>query len=81
MRKLVSISAVSSTAQVSGGHFTYETVYGLADDGTAWEYKTRIGAPSDRPPEWRQLPPLPVAEKKSISDAEKAARPKLAKMD
>lgn len=81
MRKFVSISAVSSTAGVSHGSITYETLYGLADDGTVWEYKSRIGAPNDRPPEWRQLPSLPVSEKKHVSDAEKAARPKLAKMD
>lgn len=81
MRKFVSISAVSSTAGVSHGSITYETLYGLADDGTVWEYRSRIGAPNDRPPEWRQLPSLPAPEKKSISEAEKAVRPKQAQMD
>ncbi len=79
MRKLVSISAVSSTVSGSHGSISYETLYGLADDGTAWEYRARIGAPSDRPPEWRQLPSLPDIEKKPVSEADKANREKFAK--
>lgn len=81
MRKLVSISAVSSTVNISGSPFTYETLYGLADDGTAWEYKVRIGVRSDHPPQWRQIPALPEVEKEPVSESVKAARSKLAKMD
>lgn len=81
MRKLISISAVSSTPEVSRSSITYETLYGLADDGTVWEYKTRIGAPNDRPPQWNQLPPLPDVERKPVSEADKATRAKRAITD
>lgn len=58
MRKLVSISAVSSA--LKDGQSSIETLYGLADDGSVWAYTImRGGGNLARMPDWIQLPSIP----------------------